>query len=130
MCRALGTKLGIAMGVAVATSLAPACATQFQGDANFPGGARGCAARCETESLRMSQYVFVGEYSSACVCEPVRGGGEMRAPIEMPAGSSEPADDAEPALRPSAAGGATGTLASIIGVMIRMREAARAQRQD
>lgn len=45
-----------------------ACATTFKGDAQFPGGPRGCYDRCEKAGLTMTSYVFVGEYSSGCVC--------------------------------------------------------------
>lgn len=46
------------------------CATTFQGDAEFPGGARGCFDRCQTLRMEMASYVFVGEYSTACACKP------------------------------------------------------------
>jgi hypothetical protein len=54
----------------IAACLTPACATSFAGNANVPGGPSGCARRCRDEQMRMSSYVFVGAYSSACVCEP------------------------------------------------------------
>jgi hypothetical protein len=44
------------------------CATSFKGDAKFPGGPRGCYDRCEQAGLMMTNYVFVGEYSTGCVC--------------------------------------------------------------
>jgi len=48
--------------------LAAGCATSFQGSAKFPGGPRGCLARCRTLNMEMSSYVYVGEYSTGCVC--------------------------------------------------------------
>lgn len=42
--------------------------THFQGSPQFPGGVRGCWEHCRREGLVMGSFVFVGEYSSACVC--------------------------------------------------------------
>ena len=47
---------------------ASACATSFQGEAHFPGGPKGCFDRCAADGLVMQSYVFVGEYTSGCVC--------------------------------------------------------------
>ena len=46
------------------------CATSFTGDAHVPGGRSGCASKCAAEGMTMSGLVFMGEYSSACICEP------------------------------------------------------------
>jgi hypothetical protein len=50
--------------------LVTACATSFYGDAMFPGGARHCWDKCRGLNLEMASFVYVGEYSTACVCKP------------------------------------------------------------
>ena len=45
------------------------CPTTFQGNAHVQGGRAGCEAKCKATKMRMSGIVFLGEYSSACVCE-------------------------------------------------------------
>jgi hypothetical protein len=47
-----------------------ACATEFTGDAHFPGGAGGCVKHCEQRNMVMDSFVYMGEYSTACVCRP------------------------------------------------------------
>lgn len=74
------------------------CATRFQGNANFPGGPRGCFERCQSRGMEMAQFVYVGDYSSACVCGP---------PGSWTAGST---------------GGAIGTAPAAVGVMTQMAE--------
>jgi hypothetical protein len=58
--------------IVIALSLAAAScnATAFKGDAQFPEGPKGCASRCRADGLEMSAFVYAGEYSSACVCQP------------------------------------------------------------
>jgi hypothetical protein len=46
------------------------CATSFVGEAHYPGGARACYASCANQQMQMSGFVYLGEYSSACVCAP------------------------------------------------------------
>lgn len=48
--------------------LVAGCATTFQGEAHIPGGARGCYERCLADNMEMDSYVYMGEYSTACVC--------------------------------------------------------------
>ncbi len=45
--------------------------TNFQGSAKYPGGARGCFDACKEGGMKMGAFVFAGEYSTACVCEPL-----------------------------------------------------------
>jgi hypothetical protein len=49
--------------------LAGACATSFQGSAMVEGGRRGCERKCAANGLQMQSFVFMGEYSTACVCD-------------------------------------------------------------
>ena len=44
------------------------CQTQFYGSAMFPGGPEGCWKQCEEDGMEMGSFVYVGEYSSGCVC--------------------------------------------------------------
>jgi hypothetical protein len=45
------------------------CPTTFAGSAHVANGRVGCEQKCKKSKLRMSALVFLGEYSSACVCE-------------------------------------------------------------
>ena len=47
----------------------PACATSFQGSSHISPAA--CNERCSSIGQRMAAYVFMGDYSTACVCEPM-----------------------------------------------------------
>lgn len=44
------------------------CATSFTGDAHVEGGRRGCEAKCTAEGMVVAGMVFMGEYTSGCVC--------------------------------------------------------------
>lgn len=78
-------------------ALLTGCATTFVGDAHFPGGARGCFDRCSAQQMEMGAFVYVGEYSSGCVCQPRK----------VPAGT---------------AGGSAATAAAAAGVVMQMRQ--------
>lgn len=50
------------------------CATSFTGSAHIEGGRAACEQKCAGQGLAMTGLVYMGEYSSACVCEvPGRG---------------------------------------------------------
>jgi hypothetical protein len=70
------TLLGMSLFVA---SLLGGCATQFTGSAYYPGGARACFNACLRDQMQMSGFAYLGEYSSACVCEPQRAAGATAA---------------------------------------------------
>jgi hypothetical protein len=62
-----------ALGVALATMVSlGACTppTAFEGEAQFPGGPRGCFDRCAQNNMDMGSFVYVGEFSTACACKP------------------------------------------------------------
>jgi hypothetical protein len=42
----------------------------FSGDPQFPGGVPQCEERCAKDGLKMAAYVYLGEYTSGCVCAP------------------------------------------------------------
>lgn len=48
------------------------CATSFRGSAHVPNGPSGCYQRCEADGLQMTSFVYLGEFSTGCVCS-VRG---------------------------------------------------------
>lgn len=45
------------------------CATNFTGSAHIEGGRAACEQKCAGQGLAMTGLVYMGEYSSACVCE-------------------------------------------------------------
>lgn len=55
--------LGLALSL-----LGAGCATNFQGSAHV-GGAAACARRCSAQGMELAGIVYMGDYSSACVCE-------------------------------------------------------------
>jgi len=95
--------------------VAAGCATSFTGDAHYPGGARACFAKCASEQMQMSGFVYMGEYSSACVCEP-RHTGAVATGGEAIASSSE--------VGGAGAAGATGA----VGVILQARMQQQQQR--
>jgi len=54
------------LGLALATS---GCPTTFTGSAHVENGKAGCEYKCKKSGLRFSGMVYMGEYSSACICE-------------------------------------------------------------
>ncbi len=65
------------------------CATNFQGSAYVEGGRAECEKKCAAEGLVMSSIVYMGEYSSACVCEvPGRQAAPPAAPSPAPAAAA------------------------------------------
>lgn len=86
----------------LALCLLSACATSFQGKPHFEGGRASCQQKCSLQGLEMAGLVYMGEYSSACVCE-------------MP-GSHKHA----------ARGATSATTAAAVGVMLQMRAQAAA----
>jgi hypothetical protein len=58
----------IKLGILLATLMLSACATAFTGSAHIEGGRAGCQKKCAGQGLAMSGLVYMGEYSSACVC--------------------------------------------------------------
>ncbi len=49
------------------------CQTQFTGDPHISAAA--CQAKCAQSNLQMAGMVYMGEYSSACICEVGKPGG-------------------------------------------------------
>jgi hypothetical protein len=65
-------KLGLLLSITAFSALASGClpATEFRGEAHFPGGATACRATCQREGLQMSGFVYSGEFATSCVCRP------------------------------------------------------------
>lgn len=65
------------LGVIAVSALG--CATSFTGSAYVENGRNGCEAKCRGQGMQVAGMVYMGEYSSACVCEVPRStssGGE------------------------------------------------------
>jgi hypothetical protein len=78
-----------------------ACATEFIGEAHYVGGPSACVRNCRKEHMEMDSFVFMGEYSSACVCRLVR-------------------KEAQSAQRDD--GRSSGSVGAVAGVMTQIRE--------
>jgi hypothetical protein len=44
------------------------CATSFTGSAHVEDGRSGCEVKCRGQGMELVGMVYMGEYSSACVC--------------------------------------------------------------
>lgn len=65
------------MMILVLATATTGCATSFTGSAHVEEGRAGCERKCAGQGLAMSGMVYMGEYSSACVCEiPGAAGGQ------------------------------------------------------
>ncbi|MDX2053947.1 MAG: hypothetical protein SFV15_16210 [Polyangiaceae bacterium] len=58
------------IGIFLSATLVMGCATTFYGAAEFPGGASGCFEHCKSKRMKMSAFVYSGEYSTSCICAP------------------------------------------------------------
>jgi hypothetical protein len=59
-------------GVPVVVSLGlllAGCATSFTGSPHVENGRSGCELKCKGQGMEVAGMVYMGEYSSACVCE-------------------------------------------------------------
>ena len=63
------------LGLLAVGMLVLGCATSFTGSAHIEGGRQACESRCRGQGMETAGMVYMGEYSSACVCE-VPGGGK------------------------------------------------------
>lgn len=65
------------------------CATSFTGSAHVEEGRAGCERKCQGQGLEMSGMVYMGEYSSACICDvPGASGGSAAAAGGASAGAA------------------------------------------
>jgi hypothetical protein len=54
--------------IVACVSLLSGCATEFMGSAHIVGGRATCDKLCDQQGLLCTGMVYMGEYSSACVC--------------------------------------------------------------
>jgi hypothetical protein len=59
--------------VILAASSLVGCATSFTGNAHVENGRAGCEEKCKGQGMQVAGMVYMGEYSSACVCEVPHG---------------------------------------------------------
>ncbi len=45
------------------------CATTFTGSPHVEGGRSACQQKCTSQGMEAAGMVYMGEYSSACVCQ-------------------------------------------------------------
>lgn len=96
-------RFALLLGCGIASSLlTSACSTTFWGSTHFSGGVPACRRHCEERGERFAAFVYVGNYSTSCVC-----------------GSSTDA---------SVAAGA-GLTPAVVGVAIQMQRAAQQSSQ-
>ncbi|MBS1120433.1 MAG: hypothetical protein H6Q90_2661 [Deltaproteobacteria bacterium] len=70
--------------ILLVVALCAGCQTQFTGSPHIDPGT--CMAKCAQSNLQMSGIVYMGEYSSACICEiPKQPGAPAAAPTSQPA---------------------------------------------
>jgi hypothetical protein len=67
------------------------CATSFTGDPHIENGRSGCEAKCKGQGMALAGMVFMGEYTSGCVCtvpgQAAAVGGQLLAAAEAGAGA-------------------------------------------
>ena len=69
-------------------ALMSACATSFTGSPYIEGGRTECEAKCAGQGLSMCGMVYMGEYSSACVCSVGGSGGEDAVSLDRTSAAS------------------------------------------
>jgi hypothetical protein len=81
------------------------CRTEFTGSPHIDPAT--CQAKCSSAQLQFVGMVYMGEYSSACICDVGR----------------------PPAAPPTAPGASAGAAAAAAGVVMQMRQQAAQQQQ-
>jgi hypothetical protein len=94
--------------IACATLLS-GCATQFLGSAYIEGGRAECNTRCQQQGLECTGMVYMGAYSSACICG-VKGAATSGAAAASAAGAAGVMMQMQAAQQGAAAGGMAGGL--------------------
>lgn len=97
------------------------CQTQFVGDPHIEPIT--CQAKCREANLVMAGMVYLGQYSSACLCEVPRHAAPQGA---APQGAAEPrAEAADGDAARDVVALASGALGGAVGVIMQMRTAAQ-----
>lgn len=94
------------------------CQTQFVGDPHIEPIT--CQAKCREANLVMAGMVYLGQYSSACLCEVPR---PAAAPGIAPPGAAPPSAAAPGAGASGTVALASGALGAAVGVIMQMRTA-------
>jgi hypothetical protein len=81
------------------------CRTEFIGDPHVAPGQ--CQAKCASTGMRMTGMVYMGEYSSACICELAPPPG---APMPPPPAGGPPGGAPQSGAGAAAAGAAAGVV--------------------
>lgn len=102
------TRLALLVTLTLGFTLSAGCATTFIGDAHYQSP-RKCFKTCKRWNMKMAGYVFMGHYSSACVCE-VKGSSAQRKMVIKAA--------------------TAGTGAAAAGVVMQTRRAVQAQQSQ
>ncbi len=71
---------------AMGTTLA-GCGTTFTGSPHIEGGRGGCEQKCRADGMEVAGMVYMGEYSSACVCAPPGSSARAKRSLVGAAGS-------------------------------------------
>jgi hypothetical protein len=112
------------------------CATSFTGDAMFPGGERGCMDKCAASGMTMGAFVYMGDYSTGCVCQPKSApppAPPLAAPPPMqplaPPPSARPPIVAPPPAAPSGSSAVLFPSGAVVAVVTQMRAMEEYQRR-
>lgn len=79
--------------VVFSAATASGCATNFTGSPHVEDGRRGCEAKCKSQGMEVAGMVYMGEYTSGCVCV-VPGQTASRQQLMMAAGAGAGAGSA------------------------------------
>ena len=101
--------MSVSVGLCLTLGLS-GCPTTFQGNAHVQGGRAGCESKCKKTKMRMSGIVFLGEYSSACVCEVIPK-------AEKDADKSDKKDGAESDDQESRSSGSLGAVGTAVAAL-------------
>jgi hypothetical protein len=94
------------------------CQTQFIGDPHIEPVT--CQAKCREANMVMAGMVYLGQYSSACLCEVAR---PAAAPGIAPPGAAPPSAAAPGGGASGTVALASGALGAAVGVIMQMRTA-------
>lgn len=56
------------LGCLLMATVATGCATSFTGSPHVAEGRAGCEAKCKEQGMSLAGMVFMGDYTSGCVC--------------------------------------------------------------
>jgi hypothetical protein len=74
-------------------TLTAGCATSFTGSPHVENGRQGCESKCKSQGMEVAGMVYMGEYTSGCVCV-VPGQSASRHSLMMAAASGAGAGSA------------------------------------